>query len=470
MPVDFKVEHMLSSSFKSWVLIAACIFCPQAAFASSEVVMNDQMQGCFDFKSVKTTFNLTNGKYVSDKKLSFSREDLKELVKIIESSKSVSDLNPETIGITPELVKQHKNDLLKTTLPLEDPVYKKITPGDIKEFDYAAVCQSAKRKFFALDSCTTHIKIVVTIDDPTVSAEKIEISSIHNAGFMLPWKVKIGDRKWETYSTELPKKLSQISDKSGYCAKLLNGNYWQKDFWTDRIFWYSEVGYQLHNKNALEFAKLLPGHESLGSKYDFEDSFSGSMAFHPDSLVLQIKAKKPQLISSVHWWNHYKNCAPTADWSHLSGMVGTCEQMVNKQSWLVAWKNSSDKNSLRCNIDGFKLYDESNLNEYVVPAWRHAGMKGYPEVGIILLRGKETCGKVFLSKTESRALILEAKSAKGTHWFDKLNVDFHPKDPHYIIVQPTGKFERHMIARNSKFLPKWARNLTPEQISEYFDK
>lgn len=461
---------MQISSSNSWVLLVAWFSCTQIAFASSEVVINDQMQGCTGGKHVVTTFNRQGDKYVSDKKISITKADLEELIETIKASQSAKEFNPEKLGITPELVKQHYNDMLNAALYLKDPIYKKINPVKTEDFDYPAVCKLAKRRLFLHDRSTNHIKFSTTINEPTVSAEKIEVSSTHEVGDMLPWKVKIGDKKWETFSIELPKKLSKLSPKDGYCAQLLNGNYWTKNFWTDHYFWSVSVGYELHKKHSMQFATLLPGYESAKDKYSIENAYSGSTAFHPDSLILDLKMKNLQNISSATWWNHYKNGEPTADWTQLSKMVSDCEKLINKQTWLVAWKNSNKSNQLHCNIDGFKYYDESNIAEYVMPAWRHAGLKGNPEVGIILSSGKDTRGKIYLSKEDPKALILDAEPAKGSHQFDKLKVSFHPKDPQYIIVGPNGKFERHMIARNSKLLPKWARNLTKEQISEYFDK
>jgi hypothetical protein len=148
---------------------------------------------------------------------------------------------------------------------------------------------------------------------------------------------------------------------------------------------------------------------------------------------------------------------PSENWTELLRRFRDCEILVQKQPWLVAWKGIRD-HYLECYVAGSKCYSETNINDYVLPAWHDAGMKGNPQVEIKLRRGNTGCGNVYLSDAEQRALVLDINSGSGSHWLDQQNVSFHPKTPDYMVVHPNGKFERKAMKSNSRFLPKWARS------------
>lgn len=445
-----------------WLILSMALVSQRVASAS-EITINDDMQSCFGCTNVVNTYTLKNGKYTSKKDKSISRAALVELVKAIQESKSFTAFSPEALGITPESVKQHHDELLKSTIFLKSPIYKKISIEDYAELSYPEVCKHAKDRLTYNDASTTHVNFTMKINAPEVNAEKIELSSFHDAPYMLPWNVKVGNQSWETYSLEIPKKLFQLSDKAGFCAPLLNGKkYWQEDFWTDHIFWSMHVGSNLEQRNCQKYLKLLSGFTKADKLYTIKSSQFGSINFHPDSIFTELEFKKSKSLDSCSWWNYFKNEMPTADWHDFNKMTDRCEQVVGKRKWLMNWKNSKPTNKLHCEFAGTNYYSERDLNEYVMPAWLDAGLKGKPEFEIRLNRSDSSGGKIFLSSIEPRTLVLDAAPRKGNHWFDKLQVSFHPKIPNYIIIHLNGKIEKRKISATSKYLPKWARDAIKE--------
>jgi hypothetical protein len=93
-----------------------------------------------------------------------------------------------------------------------------------------------------------------------------------------------------------------------------------------------------------------------------------------------------------------------------------------------------------------------------MPAWRHAGLKGTPEIQVELKRpGKRPYGTVFISNGEPKALVLDAEPAPGPHWLDQQQVNFHPRTPTYLLVSADGTFAKRTIPADSPLLPSWAR-------------
>lgn len=430
----------------------------QSAALASEVKVIDNMHSCSGYKHVVTTYSKVEQEFVNKKKKSISQKDLLELINIIRDSKNHLIFSCEALGITPELVKLHREQLIKSTIYTNTPIYKKVPINHSTEFEFEAICEGAKQRLTQYDCSTTHLNFSLTIDAPDLSEEKITVSSIHDVPYMLPWKVKIGDKKWETYSLALTKELSELADPAGLCAALLNDKaYWEKNFWTDSKFWSIYKGDELFKEDCLKYSKLLPGYENVNSVYDLTDSYFGLMNCHPESLYVAMKTKSAKTIDTFRWWNYFKSDAPTYDWNHFIKLADRCQKMVDDRNWINDWKKSKPTNSVSCDIAGTKCYSETNLKEYVLPAWKDAGLKGEPECQIDLERGDRSFGKIFISSIEPRTLVLDADPRTSTHWFDRLQVSFHPKTPNYIIIESDGKIKKRKISATSKYLPKWAR-------------
>ncbi len=305
------------------------------------------------------------------------------------------------------------------------------------------------------------MRFSVTINDAANSKDRIEVTSTHQCPWMLPWRVQVGAKSWNTYSTALPLRIASIADKSGPCASWLDGRqYWDKGFWTDSDFWSLEVGPKFEKDTARQMSKMLPGYVDAAKLFEIDECNIGCINMQPDSLFLQLRSRQPQTISSVWWWNYLKNGKATATWSHMLQLRRKCESIAVKQPWLLEWRTAAGDHILECHIAGSKCYSESDekLKEFILPAWQDAGMHGVPEVELMLRRGSVWCGTVYLSSSEARALVVNAKPGAGSHWFDRQEISFHPKAPVYLIVHSDGRFERRSIKPNSEVLPDWARS------------
>lgn len=209
---------------------------------------------------------------------------------------------------------------------------------------------------------------------------------------------------------------------------------------------------------AIEMARQLVGFNDASKQFSIVDSNIGCINLLPDALYLELKVISPKSISSVWWWNYLKDHKPTANWYDMIPQFNRVEKLVEAQPWLLAWK-AEKGNSLEAHIAGDKCYSEKDkeIKEYVLPAWRDAGLRGMPDAEVLLRRDGRWSGTLYLSGSEKDALVLAAKKGGGDHWLNKQEISFHPKKPEYLLVHPNGTFEIRKIDPKSNLLPDWAR-------------
>jgi hypothetical protein len=111
------------------------------------------------------------------------------------------------------------------------------------------------------------------------------------------------------------------------------------------------------------------------------------------------------------------------------------------QGWLAEWKAAGPNRHIEAQIVGITPLAETSVDEFLQPAWAHAGFAGTPQVELLLRRGDKWCGTVFLAHDDGRALIPSAQPGPGEHWFDKLELSFHPRaePPTYAVVDGKGR-------------------------------
>jgi len=401
-------------------IVATCLLTNSAAIASSELVFTDEIQGCFHHERVVTIFDRHPHEYTSPGCPDQSVDAVRDLISIIESSTAESCLNLESLGITPETVKKHQTQMLLATLRGRDYVSPKIATQESRAFEFPALSKLVKARLSWHDTSTTHRQFSVIISDPAISKEKIEVASTHDCPWMLPWRVQVGHKIWNTYSTALPLKLASFADKRGPCASLLDGrHYWNEGFWADSDFWSIALGPRFEQASAKDVAQTIPGYNEAAKFFEIDGCNIGSVNMQPQSLFLKLKCRHPQVFSSVWWWNYLSAGKTAESWTQMLDRFQACENAARKQHWLLDWKANADNHSLRCNIAGASCYSETNITDFVLPAWRDAHMYGVPEVEVSLMRGDRWCGTVYLSSSEARAIVVHADPGTGSHWFDR---------------------------------------------------
>ncbi len=422
------------------------------------IVFCDQTQGCFHSNGNDEKFHAQGGGYIADStKRSLSEKSLKELVGVILDSAKYTRVDLNSLNITPASVRDNQDKIRATVLKNANVPATMVQKSDTS-VNLATVSKVAMNQMHYMDASTTRTSFTVTIDEPKLSKEPIKISSTHACAWMLPWAVTVGSKHWETYSIELPLKLkSLISDEYPHKEQLDGTDYWRNKFWTDSSAW-SGLSRKVEQNAGLEFAKGIAGFSAVEKQVQIDEArFIESE--NSKALYLQIKRLTPAVVNSIWWTDPTPGNKAEYSWTDLFSAVYKTEQLAERQKWLIDWKKSEKDHTLEAHIIGTQPYTESakELADFVLPAWKDAKFAGVPEMSLLLRRNEKWCGTVFLSSKENRALIVNAQSGKGNHWFDKLNVAFHPKQADYIVVDENGKASVHKIAPDSADLPAWAR-------------
>jgi len=436
------------------------------AQARDELVLTDRSQGCTDSKSVVTSFNKVGDNYIEANKNGrgkvLRRKQLLDLVTAIEKARSQSTFNPESLGITAQSVNLHTMEMHKAACHQPDSDYTKALQKLKEAFQYPAVVEAARLKMSFRDCGTQHVQYKLVIKDPSLHAETIEVSSTHECPWMLPWTIRMGDTKSSTYSTTLPLKLKALDPcGKGPNQSLLDGEkYWQQDFWSDRLLWSYQVGFQLDQALGIELLEALPGAPSVGKNYTVQKcSFAADLS-KPDFLLAELAPVDRGAIDCLLWQNQINRGQPVFTWEQLHDKFKLCQAAVKEHPWLEEWRKSNSENQIVCTVTGQSCVLEpgKNIDEFILPAWRDARLSGKPEIEVTLRRGRFTCGIIYLSPLEKKSLVVLAMpQAGGKHWFDQEKISFHPRNPSYMLVLPDGTKERRAMNPLSPSLPQWAR-------------
>ena len=102
-------------------------------------------------------------------------------------------------------------------------------------------------------------------------------------------------------------------------------------------------------------------------------------------------------------------------------------------------------------IFGVTPTEEKDLSTSVLPAWKHAGLKGAPRYQLLLRREVNPWAELYFGKDDPRALIVMAKPPhtsdlpSSRHWLDGLELLYHPTEdvPDYVVVSPDGTWRRN---------------------------
>lgn len=410
-----------------------------AATFDAELIIEDG--GGMNPESLVTQFKRQGDEYCSKNNQAISQFDLEELVKIIKRSEQKTEIDLQNIGVTPETARIHSDDILRTCTSLRKNV-KKQEKLPSPMFNYPAACRAARRRLTA-EFNDDDVSFKVSLNAPEICSEQIEVSSKHNCPWMLPWKVQIGNKVWNTYSTELPLIFAGLADPHGRSASLLDGReYWTNGFWSDGIAWWT-FGRNLEKENAMEMAEQLSGYTDAINLFKIEDYQIGCINSQPKSLFLELKSRRPQIISRASWWNQLQNERPTANWFDMLQHYDEIRAIARKQRWLKQWSTCAFNHVVECNISGTKDYSEEYDRESIIPAWKNAGLNGKPTIELRLKRGRNWCGTVYLSNEDERGLVAYIQSGTGGHWLDRQNVSLTATKPTFLIVQPNGQFEKH---------------------------
>lgn len=393
------------------------------------ILVRDTSQGCFHGIKVVREFKEVNGYFVHDK-VRIDSAWVERLKATLLSSKVEAGGLLRSLGITPEDVRLHAEDVLIASL-LNTPEVPRVIPDRLAFlFDYEHISKVAREVAEGPRESTTRVLFEVTIaGSPTIT-----VRSDHRQAWMLPWTIEVDGKEWETFDTEIPRLLSKLADSKGPNARYLDGNlYWSDEFWKDTDVWEYAIGDSLNAAHAQTLYESLTEYDAARSLFLVEEARIGAK-----SLNFELRTVHPHLIDAVRWWNPLKNGRPSYDWDAIHRLHNEANKACEKYPWLAQWKADGPGRSIELQAVGTRGYEDSNYSDEVLPDWEEAGLKEQPEFELLLRRTPRSWGQVFASHKADRILITQLEAGEGTHWLDRLSVEA----PDFLTIDAAGRISR----------------------------
>lgn len=416
------------------------------------IQVTDRSRGCFHDVDKSTAWQPDGRDFVrgADRLSGADIEALRTL--ILASRREVPDLLPR-LGFTPESLAAHRSEILNLVVPptWRDASGKPLAlPSDLERLlSYDRLSGPVRAHLLGEGYLsTTHREFTVVLPgDPPIR--------VHSEGLqpgMLPWAITWGAEGWSSSDPAIPAAMRKLADPEGPCASALDGTpYWTKDLWLDQSLWGRLVGDELVRRLAEHQAAEQHGWAEFDRRFVVEKAESGAINLQPESAFYQIAARRPQLVDSAWWWNPVLGHRRTRNWTDFLRAFDAVAPVVERQRWVASWKAAGPDRHVEAHIVGVTPRSETMLEALVQPGWRHAGFRGTPEIEILLRRGSDWCGTIYLAFGDPRAFIDHASPGPGSHWFDQLQIAFHPNDepPTYGLVDGSGLVAvRKMVGRD----------------------
>lgn len=287
-----------------------------------------------------------------------------------------------------------------------------------------------------------------TFQDSTCDRETLEDAYVQDLQ-------ALGDTRLPTLSLESLVRFSEESRRSGKPVPY-------RDTPRNSTGAFQKLSYKREQSDSLrhanEMAQNLAGYDKLKKQFNIAEVMLGHINMLPFSLHPTLKAKSPRLVESSWWFDPVVNNRPKYDWNQFLRLHNEVEQVAKKHVWMTAWKNTGTGRYIESQILGMKPDTETDTDEFVTPAWRHAGLRGVPRYELLLRRTDKTWICVYLGKDDPRALVVSAdlpRIERRTHPLDSFEISYHPtqEKPEYIIVTPAGKIT--MNTRLDHETPSW---------------
>lgn len=351
------------------------------------------------------------------------------------------------IGFTPTSLAANRQTILETAWPesLARPTPLELPAELAHMLDYDRIAPLVRSELLGQNwSSTIHHKLEIEIaGDPS-----IHLVSKGRVAYMLPWTVVVGDKRWQSNDVEISRAVLALLERDGPNRAHVDGaQFWKSEFWRAGTFWDRFLGNEIDAcLSKAEYAALAGYREAVG-RFRIEKVQTGSINSQPDSLFAQMSARIPSAIDGAWWWSPLVDGKPASTWTEFLRVYDAASSAVVSHPWLLQWKASAPDRTIDAHVVGGLGYSETNVDLFVLPPWKDAGLAGTPEFQILLRRKGEWCGTVWLSSLDPAALILSADPYGKAHWFDELDVGFHPMKPRYGLVDGAGNYTSRHIAK-----------------------
>jgi len=347
---------------------------------------------------------------------------------------------PEELGVTPARLEEMESYILEAAVHgLEDYVPAELPEGLEHLVSFEAVVKAARETFIDPDTDTHDTELLIKLPgDPPIT-----LRTASESPWKQPWHVRAGDAEERTVvSIELSKAAALFVDGRGPSGSCLDGaRYWRDDFWRDYAVWGERVGGPLVEHHAKALCSDLAGSEEALRRLRVTGATIGNVNQQPLSLQVDLDCAGGGLVDSLRWWNVFDKLEPGYDWEDLVQALDAAEQAAQRLPFLQAWKAASPGRRVSIDVVGRTGHAETNVRDFVEPAWDHSGLEGKPEFELTLHSGRAEWSSVWFSTTATGALLVKADAT----FPDAKGVNFHAKTPEYAVVTPDGKVERRKL-------------------------
>lgn len=376
--------------------------------------LEESSQGCFHGDERRVSWTRRGNQFLSKESstiLSVSQvERIRRAVR--ESSRGRSHF-AEEIGLTPQSLKAHQPDLLKSVELSELP------PGMAGHMEYATVLARAQRMAFDGES-TTRTRYKLELD----GEPRITVEFGGGCEYAYPWSVVCGLEQWDTCSSSMVDQLLPTTTPESPSRWLFQCSRDWRRFWNPE----SVVGQTLwrdftresQEYRAQEIVRRAPGYQSLASVLHIESIRSwpvnpdGSHGYYEFSVIDKRDLDLFDWDAQEDHWT-----LPQA----TSVFRQACAE-VRRHPWLKRWRAQAKGRQLRLCVKGARPLE---MDFYSLQPWERSGLPGKPEFQIDLLQNEEKYARVYLSSSTDQTLMTE----RGEHFY-------HPTTPNVILIDLQG--------------------------------
>lgn len=204
-----------------------------------------------------------------------------------------------------------------------------------------------------------------------------------------------------------------------------------------------------------KMASDLPGYSALCREFHVQEAMVGDVNMQPTSLYTTLSAIRPHAVDSAWWFDPIVNGRPRYNWNQFLAAHREVERVVARHTWIATWKKAGRQRTAEAHLVGLRPTEENHLAAEVLPAWKHAGLKGEPRYQILLRREVNTWAELYFGSDDSRALMIDASPARDDevttsgHWLDGLTLSYNQWQvvPDYVVVHPDGTWKRNTRSR-----------------------
>lgn len=414
--------------------------------------VEDTVRGCFggSTNSHRMEPLVEHGGIFASEHQALIPSEVDDLLRVIRASEGVA-LDLERLGLTPEAVARHRNDLKKAALPAHNPIAVQF-PDDLAELlEPENILRIARNHIEQRMISTTSFNFRVVFE--FADGANIVVESTSELPGKLPWDVTIGDRRWRSWSVDLSHAMTSVvsSNAAWHHALLYQDRYWARDFWTQGSFVWRELQEAVEGHVAESIYGNMEGFRSASAAWRVERRGtigwinSGPFGLHLmlSKRTIPILERDSDIIDGAWWWNPIVDGRTTATWDDFVAAHARATTTAAKMTWLREWKAAGPGREIELHVVGGDAHGADPLEDSVMPIWRRFGLKRKPEFNVMLRdpNGNRT-GEVFFGSEDLRAVVVSMYAIGPTqepkHWLDAETVSFYAGQGTCLVVQANG--------------------------------